>query len=698
MSELQNRELVDLWHQKLEAAKKYKRQNFGDDAEEAMNFYRSPRGYWNGYKWEHGADSAGSGIAGVLVSNDLGHHGMWPTFKVNINKVFELVSIYRPFLYHSNPFRTVSPKRPHMPQIFNPMVTPPQENFLPITDQMGNPIMVDPNTGMPIDPANPPVDPNTGMPVQPMPVNRLTKPLRDSQAEMLQWYLNYTPNELHLYGECKDAITEGLIKGRGVVWHELLTTDDGRRLAGTVYDTVDNLIVDPDVEKLREAKWVARKVTEPVWKAEERFGWEYGTMLGNKASYDSRVGRLNTGLRQDVLSGKGETNNLIEYYEIYSRMGYGTRLMGANNPRWRQAAANDNGHVFLVIAKEVDRPLNLPPTMDREMDPGVFDTLLKDLTQWPTPFFKDWADPWPFTELDFYKVPRCSWPQSIIKTAMGELKFLNWVYSYMMGKIRVTSRDFILIPKEFDDELREKLLNGPDLCEIPVSSQDKDIIQHLNFLQHPQFNKDIWTVLSAVEQAFDKRTGLLPLMYAQSKTESRSATDAALKRDMINIRPDEMAGATDEWSSRVARKEAIMARHHLTMQDVSYVFGEDAAAGGPYSDFWQNFIRSQDTEKVVGEFDYRIENGTSRRPDKEKQVADIDESAQYILPMLQGVYQMNGDPSAINSWLQRWAETRDFNIEGLSVPDMQAFLQAQQYQQTQTTGQPVPEGTGMPNG
>jgi hypothetical protein len=47
----------------------------------------------------------------------------------------------------------------------------------------------------------------------------------------------------------------------------------------------------------------------------------------------------------------------------------------------------------------------------------------------------------------FHDVPNDPWPMSHLAPGMGELKFLNWAYSFIAGKIRIECRDFIAILK-----------------------------------------------------------------------------------------------------------------------------------------------------------------------------------------------------------------------------------------------------------
>src|SRR5688500_11910355 len=105
------------------------------------------------------------------------------------------------------------------------------------------------------------------------------------------------------------------------------------------------------------------------------------------------------------------------------------------------------------------------------------------------------ARPWPFTAIDSHTKPRSAWPYSHISPAMGEQKFLNGAYSFLAGKIRTTSRDLLAVMDYAAPEFREAIVSGNDLSLLEIKSKYphalKEIVQ---FIQHPEMNKDIFTI------------------------------------------------------------------------------------------------------------------------------------------------------------------------------------------------------------
>jgi hypothetical protein len=654
--------ITDAWLSKLKLAAQHKWDEFGSDAYDAMRFYNGPHDFL--YSNEYGKNSRGFNVIG---------DGQYPqpTFRMTVNKVSELVQLFLPVLYHRNPIRQVNPRRfDFPPELMGALLQ------LPAIQQQAQ----------------------AGLFNLPHPALQLIDTVR---AKLLEHYLNFTPHELDLREDSRKAVVEALIKGRGVAWTLLFDGPKGR-LVGTFYDSVDNLLIDPDAEDLRFAQWVARRRREPVWRVEDKYKLPRGSLKPNQESLNQTADQaLNPMERYDRATG--QTNDQLEYYEVFSRMGIGGRLQGGQEQNQYSLSDQAKGSLetfgdncYLVLAQGVEYPLNLPP--DIAYDPAAANEVTARLA-WPTPFHEDKINPWPFTELDFHTIPRKVWPMSHVKPAMGEQKFLDWAYSFIAGKIRTTCRDLIAYPKDYE-EIAEALKSSGDLGLIPVEVQQGGTVKGmLEFIQHAAMNGDIWRVIEAVERNFEKRTGLTELMYGQTGHQYRSATEADVKQNMLNVRPDYMAERVENWATRIAAKEGLAARYHLDGSDVAPIFGEVfdpemGIASGPYTQLWMQVVRQNDMAANAAELEYRIEAGSARKPNKDRDRANIDESAQVIFPALTQFYQQWGDPTPANAWLREWCRTREMAPDLIQLPDMReamAQMQAQQMamQQQQPQGAPA---------
>ena len=183
---------------------------------------------------------------------------------------------------------------------------------------------------------------------------------------------------------------------------------------------------------------------------------------------------------------------------------------------------------------------------------------------------------------------------------------------FLVGKINNTCRDFIAIPKATSDEIKEKILKGTDLELLEIESTAPGTIDKLvYFIQHPQINGDVWEVLKALQEQFDRRVGLSELMYGMSSRQLRSASEAKLKGDYLSVRPDDMSDRVEDWARSIAECEAFHVRWHLTSEDVKRVIGQ------PYAPLWDQFIASAEIDAIANDLEYRIESGTARKRSEE---------------------------------------------------------------------------------
>jgi len=538
------------------------------------------------------------------------------------NRVAEMVQLFGPVLYHKNPIRQVNPRK---------LPAPPPGVFG--------------------DPNNPQVQQQYQMMMQQLQQSQMVD---NTRAQLLEFYLNYTPTELDLQTESRQVIDEAIIKGAGVFWTELYyPKGTNMRLVGSFYDTVDNLFVDPDMESMKDAKWIARRRVRPVWEVEQQYNLKPGTLRGNVESYNAQAASQ-TEEDADYQRKRGLSNDLLIYYEIFSKMGLGARLSGSPTNKAQGKILDSFGDFcYLVVANDVPYPLNLPSSLLNA--PGQDQTILNTL-EWPTPFWAD--DEWPYTALSFHWIPRQVWPMSHLKPALGEMKFLNWAYSFVASKIRTTCRDFIAVKKSASEEIKSAIGGGYDLTILELEHQHKSIREVVEFLQHPPFNADIWKVIEAVEDNFEKRVGLTELVYGMSAHQLRSASEANMKSNQIQVRPDDMANKVENAMTLIARKEAMAARWNLQPQDVAPIMGPLGAQ------MWTQFVMSANLYEVVHQLDYRIEAGSTRKPNKDRDANNLQQAMQTLFQPLYGHAQQTGDFGPVNKLIGDWAKSIDMDPSG----------------------------------
>lgn len=608
--------VVSQWILKIQMAIQHKKEQFQDDADECQRFLDGP------YDWLYrprGPHSGGFDIDEMDMKS--------PSVRMTINKTAELVQLFGPAIYHRNPIRKVNPRE---------IIEPPMEMFGDVSmDPMAAQMMQQTMMGF----------------QQQQAVDR-------SRAQLLEKYLNYTPTALDLKTHSRWAMTEALIKGMGVQWVRPHTPPGStNKWVGSFYDSVDNLQMDPDATNIKDINWVARRRCRPVWEVEREFGYNPGSLKGSLGmeSYGQQAAVI-ADSDGDYRRKQGRTADLMVYWEIYSKMGLGGRLLGLDQSM-REKFDLFGDFVYLAVAEHIPYPLNVPPPLCEAFAPegieGVqmFQQEIAQRLQWETPF---WADnSWPFAYYAFHFKPGQLWPMSHLKPGLGELKFLNWAWSFLAAKVRIASRDFLAVMKAAGEDLKDKIKHGSDYTVIDIEQLTGSIDQVVKFLQHPTFNPEIYRVIEAVTQQFDKRVGLTELMYGQSARQMRSAQEAQLKSDAINVRPDDMANCAEDTMTELSRREAFCARWHLRGQDVVNVVGPTGAQ------MWEQLLVMSDPSVVIYSLEYRIEANSARKPNKAKETEDMQQMMQNLWPSLWQYAQQTGQVNQVNALLTDWCRAID---------------------------------------
>lgn len=621
------------WSGKLAAARRHK-ETFQKIADQCMLFYDIGKDVWaqnNVHKF---------------MPYDKAH---LPRFKMVVAKAFEFVAIYGPSLYQRNPQRTVTP-RPKFevpmelltgPLPPDPMLLTPQQLFAVQQAQMMQQQMA-----------------------QQAAVDGVV-------AQLIERWLNYTPNEQPGGGlavQAEKAINEALIKGRGCLWTEVQSFPGSDvPLVGSFYDSVDNLLIDPDAEEVEEACWIARKCVHPIWQVEREYGIPQD-YLRKRAKYESgnKQGELQADPKEKnrKRADPERTNDLIVYYKVYSKMGIGARLHGVQEELSEALETVFGDYCYLVICPGIPFPLNLPT----ESLLNATDEELSARVAWPVPFYLD--ERWPCAMLDFYPVSRSVWPMAPMAPGLAELMFLNVMISHLCGRIQSSCRDFIAIAKSAGEDVTKMIQEGPDQTIIPIDSVQRSINEMVQFLQQPQTNIDVWKIIEAVMEMFDKRVGLTEFLYGLSDTQPRSAEEVATKRQQVSVRPAAMQRKVELWSGEQARQEAIAARLVVQPEHIAQLLGPVAGM------LWQQYVMTGDVGKIVREFEYSIAAGSAQIPNKDKQVANATQAIQTFTPVFDKQADVTGDTNPMNALIVEFGKAFDMDVSGMLLAPRMPMLPA----------------------
>lgn len=633
--EAQLKKLVDAWRGILLRAEEEKRA-FNVIANQCHSFYNPKGGV--GFMWEEKFKKAN---LGPNITN--------PKFHVTIAKAFEYVAIIGPMLYWQYPFRKVASYKP---------------------------IEIDPMLLAGEDPQK----------------QQLVQYLAEQQAvsdgkskirnELYQTLLNYMQVEqpgggLSQHSEL--AISESLVKGRGCLWTENYKyPGSGRNLVGSFFDSVNNLIIDPDCidPTLTKCKWIARKRLTPYWELEERFGLRKN-YLRDKCNFESGTsqGKANSKGSRRSSSTVDSSKDLVEWFEVYTRCGVGSRIDGVRtsmDDAWDEVVGD---YAYIAIAKGVEFPLNAPPL--RLIDSS--DEEVAEMFEWPCgPLWAD--DKWPVSCLDYYHDPESSWPIAPLAAGLGELICLNILVACYISQAYDNRQQIVAYLASAASSVEAALKSGDSPAFVKINDNVQksinDIVQYLN---RPASNNDLIDAIQFVIRLFEERTGLSELMYGRNPggTNPRSAAEVTAKNDRIQVRPDYMAKKVAAWQSDVARKEMIVSRFKVTADDI-------APRLGPLGAFaWNELVENEDPEVVIRGMTCTVEASDVRKPDKSKDTANLQSLLQTTMPVLAQYGASTGNYEPLNNFLASLGDSMEQDVSEWRIPAPQPNPEQQQIQALQ---------------
>ncbi len=633
------RPLVSAWLGKIETAYKNEhRKHFVEVAEECKMFYaRSCAALWNS-KW-----------ASRFLNNVISR----PRFPISVNKAFELVAVIGPNVLWDIPFRKVMPKQ-----------------RLAIDDDTIEQLM-----------RNPEIAGELQMRMQ---HDQYNVAMADVVAELLEKWLNYTSREMPGGGMTQHSqamAIDAMLTGRGVRFIETYQyPGSDRSIVGSFRSDPLDLLIDPDVKDINEAKWIMRTHREPYWEVEKRFGLPSESLkdkssLESAWNYSESVFGTYDSTAQPRLE---EERDIVVWHEIWSKMGPGSRMVRHMDTGLREHLERVVGdYAYIAIASNVPWPLNCP---SEKMRGGMTDEEVRQAFSWPTPLWAD--DRWPCEVCDFYPNPDSAYPVAPLEPGMGYLKFLNLMLPFLAQRTWSSSRDFWAVLGSHMERYEEYINNGKDQCIIPVDPTSDDVRKAISIIQQPPVNIDAWKITDVMAEWFERATGLSAFQYGMKAGEAndRSAAETQARARAAGVRPQYMQKRIAETESRIASTEAFLSRWFIDGRDV------EPLGGMTFRFLWEKFVMSADVELVVRQMAYTISSSSLQRPDRERDMMIWDRMIQVLGPQYFQYAMATGEFTGWNTLVEAWAENLDAardRIDGLLLSPPQPDPEAQQAQQQQ---------------
>ncbi len=640
------RSAVDLWTKQIDAAVKSKYNNFDKVANEIWKYLGEP--YNRLYTRDGIHDGSGTSSDRPFPDGEYPHH------TARINKSFEFLAVMIPYVFASIPHRTVTSRVPNLPP-----------ELAAVLSQVG-------------------------------PETAQRRAWEQLAAPLLQWWLNYLPSETGLATESRASLPEAFCKGRGLLWHELIDTPRGT-VPGSFYESVDNLLLDPDSERVNDCAFLIRKRRLAAWRLAEIYGTKADDIraAGKSALRRSADAVINEssesehdshGYHDDWQDDPSRGGDVVIYYEIYSRMGWGWQLPDSRQDEVhtddREIATNlsealqqTGPFIRLVIVPGMDHPLNLP----RHIMTGTGATsAIAEALRWPIPFHVDQFSPWPCSMLDFYTESANAWAISPLRAGLPIQRFIDHSITYLMNRIRHSSRVLIPISADLQDEFKGAMESGADFEMIETDKDADQIKKAISFVTFPEIKPDLFTVIQIAERIYEQITGMNSLLTASPQRQMRSASEAQVLNTHATNRPDDYAQQVEGWQSDVARKEAMASRMFIDPNMIGKLFREEAAGGlpgqppqaGPLTMLWNEFIATDDPLRASSEWAYEIEAGSARRKNKQKLMQDATQLVQTLAPSAMQYGFTTGNFGPANELTTIFGEALDIPLEKLNFPNI----------------------------
>lgn len=592
-----------------------------------------------------------------------------PQFQITCARAFELVALFGPTLYWANPTRTAKPRDfvEIPPEVFGVMADQ-QQQAQAMQQQAAGMLQ----QGDPLQRQQAMAMQQQAMAIlqqQQQAASQYQQALSEFQQESLQRnmsaqlqarILNHTPDLLELHDHSDRAITDLLVKGRGVfITEPYRHPGSNKLLVGSFYETPDRVFIDPDCENAKNAHWVAVERYAPYWEVERKFKLFPEGVLKNASSYQSGNSQgtawamsANTANNRQQT---GEAKDMIRYWEFYSREGVGIRGLDLPTATQRALESATGDYVYMVVAPGIPYLLNCP---DWVLQQGTV-AEVKSRLSWPIPFWTEGK--FPVTFLDVYQRTRYPWPLPPLAPGLGELKAINIFLCSLCHHVWMSSRTLTGVLESAKEEVQKALERGKDFAIFGLESLQDDLSKVVQFLTHPPVNYDVWKILDALMEMFDRRVGLSEILYGMQGPASRSATDVKVRQANTAIRPQDMARRVAACQTELARKESYGLWYSCTPEDLADILGNTGAQ------LWGRYVKSQPGERVLRQIDYAVEASSMARPDNDRDAESLRNFIQVFGPIHQQYAAASGDTSTINALQQLFGKVNGMKMDGLML-------------------------------
>lgn len=634
------RDIAFHWKRRIERCKDHKQRVFGEVAEKAWRFLTAS--YADLY---FAVAGDGQSVSVIQTSG--------PYYKPRINKCLEFVDLYMPYVLARNPYRRVASRRPQFP-----------EEIMRVVMMQGIPY--------------------SGH-------DKSVRSMQETAAILLEWWINYCSSEYRIIKEARLAVTEALVKGRGLLWHGYQETPDGL-MPVSFYESVDNLFIDDEAVTLRDAGYIIRKRRMSSWRAADMLGIPEAKLIAIA--------------KPSEIEEQPEDARIVEFYEVYSRIGIGAQFAGPDSDlgKLRDVFESVGQYVYLVISESCDYPLNLDPEII-EGDPSRAAVAL----DWPIASYGDTMNPWPASFLDFFPETTNPWARSPLSPGLPMQVFLDHLYGYIFSQAKRSMKTIVVVPDYVDQSFVQSLAEQDSDYDVVMINRQQvdDLAKELyHVIRLPEINPEVWQLVQLAERAFERAVGLDPMLYgAQPDRQIRSAAEANLRFQTASSRAQHFADEVEKWLSDVSSKDGLVTRLYKPWNEMFRFFNENEQAvalgpemwrEAPLTALWAGYISTDDPVQAASDYWFSIETGSGVRKDKQQQAQAAQMIAQTLLPIAMEMAAKTGNFEMYNRIVERLSNALDLDAGLFRVEGVPSYGQAMDSEGNSETG--VPDRAGKEGG
>ena len=385
-------------------------------------------------------------------------------------------------------------------------------------------------------------------------------------ATILSAYINYTPEEVKLAKSTRKACDDSITNGRGFMQTGY---DDELGLVCSWRIRSRDVVIDPDVYDIEQAMWIAVRSYAPLWQVKRDFGgkgkvWRLRGLSAN-VRHQPRKTSLNSDeydVDEDEVGPPHEpTNEVLEYWTVYSKMGAGVSRGADVEDKYRNDDDPDD-YVKIVVASDHPCPL--------------FEGA------WDFPIYLD--KEWPLTPLDLVESDDL-WPTSILALALSSQKAIDVLASLGLKGAKRHSQDRYFVDASVGKQVMQRFQQGGEAPVIPITVRTPQRIQDMvHRFDAGSMSPEIANERQWHERIFHETTGTMPSVTGNQDVGAvdRSATQSRIKVDAANTRVADLEDRVEDFASRIGRNEALAVRLMLEPEEVEEILGKDELRLGYY--------------------------------------------------------------------------------------------------------------------